>query len=74
MTVVWGLKVTVLCGLGEFEILDVGRGRSGDLSVDADAIVAGDQVRGKPLRQEDIVERCRVLITCLCVLKGIVTN
>ena len=43
--------MTVLCGLGEFETLDVGGGRSGDLSVDADAIVAGDQVRGSLLRR-----------------------
>ena len=66
--------MTVLCGLGEFETLDVGGGRSGDLSVDADAIVAGDQVRGSLLRREDTVERCGVSITCLCVLKCIVTN
>jgi len=41
--VVWGLKVTVLCGLGEFgglEVVCVGKGRSGDLSVDAEAIAS----------------------------------
>ena len=60
--------MTVLCGLGEFETLDVGGGRSGDLSVDADAIVAGDQVRGSLLRREDIVEKVwSINHTSLCV-------
>jgi len=35
--VVSGLKVTVLCGLGGFEVIGVGS--SGVLSVDAEAIV-----------------------------------
>lgn len=37
LTVVSGLKVTVLCGLGGFEVIGVGS--SGVLSVDAEAIV-----------------------------------
>lgn len=40
-TVAWGLKVTVLCGFGGFggfEIMGVGGVRSGDLSVEAEAI------------------------------------
>lgn len=43
-TVAWGLKVTVLCAFGgfdEFEIMGVGGGSSGDLSVEAEAIVQG---------------------------------
>lgn len=43
-TVVLGLKVTVLCDLGEFgglRIVFVGGGTSGDLSVDAEAIANG---------------------------------
>ena len=38
LTVVCGLKVTVLCGFGGLEVEDVGGGRSGDLSVEAEAI------------------------------------
>ena len=42
VTVVWGLKVTVLCCFVGFLTVDVGDGRSGDVSVDAEAIVVGD--------------------------------
>lgn len=38
LTVVCGLKVTVLCGFGGLEVEDVGGGRSGDLSVESEAI------------------------------------
>ena len=41
--VVCGLNVTVLCGLGELELEGVGGGRSGDVSVEDEAIV-GTQV------------------------------
>lgn len=36
--VVCGLKVTVLCGLGEVELEGAGGGKSGDVSVEAEAI------------------------------------
>lgn len=36
--VVWGLNVTVLCVLGEWEVEDVGGGRSGEVSVEVEAI------------------------------------
>ena len=37
---VCGLKVTVLCGLGAVELEGVGGGKSGDVSVEAEAIAA----------------------------------
>ena len=39
LMVVCGLNVTVLCGLGELELEDVGGGRSGDVSVEDEAMV-----------------------------------
>ena len=39
---VCGLKVTVLCGLGAVELEGVGGGKSGDVSVEAEAIAAAD--------------------------------
>ena len=42
LTVVCGLKVTVLCGLGAVELEGVGGGKSGDVSVEAEAIAAAD--------------------------------
>ena len=40
LTVVCGLKVTVLWGLGVVELEGVGDGNSGDVSVEAEAIAA----------------------------------
>ena len=42
LTVVCGLKVTVLCGLEAVELEGVGGGRSGDVSVEAEAIAVAD--------------------------------
>lgn len=42
--VVCGLKVTVLCGLGEVELEGVGGGRSGDVSVEVEAIAGMRQM------------------------------
>ena len=42
LTMVCGLKVTVLCGLGAVELEGVGGGRSGDVSVEAEAIAVAD--------------------------------
>ena len=38
LTIVCGLKVTVLCGFGGLEVEDVGGCRRGDLSVETEAI------------------------------------
>ena len=44
--VVCGLNVTVLCGLGEWELESVGGGRSGDVSVEVEAIAGSVECDG----------------------------